>query len=167
MKLLLVLLFLLLPAALYAQQAAPFELVRSPQYQLQYRIPADWNKLRQATDTTLALTHMSPDNELMLFIGKLQGAAAGMSPTQALYHLTERFGVPVNKQFATTYNGIQFLETTGTGMLDGKPLRYDALAANHRGHVLLIYILATPDAFVNHELLVQDILHSLAPYKGR
>ncbi|SHI86398.1 hypothetical protein SAMN02745146_1735 [Hymenobacter daecheongensis DSM 21074] len=167
MKLLLLLLLSMLPLRLRAQAAAPLEWVRNPQYQLQYRVPADWNKLRQATDTTLALTHMSPDQNMMLFIGKLRGAAANMTPEQALFHLTEKFGVPINKQYATAYNGIRFLETTGTGSMDGRALRYDALAAHHRGHVLLIYILATPDAFMNHEPLMQEILHSMAPYKGR
>jgi len=163
----LLLFLLLLSLPLYAQKVAPLELVRSSQYQLQYRVPANWNKLSQATDTTIALTHLSPDNGLMLFIGKLRGAAANMTPAQALYHLTEKFGVPVNKQFATTYNGIRFTETTGTGTLEGQPIRYDALAAHHRGHVVLVYVMGSPDAFMNHELLVQDVLHSLAPYKGK
>lgn len=165
--LLFLLLALLLPLVVRAQEAPALELVRSPQYQLQYRLPAGWSQMRQATDTTLSLMHLSPDKEMVLYIGKLRGAAASMTPAQALYHLTEKFGVPVNKQFATTYNGIKFVETTGVGTLEGRSVRYDALAAHHRGHVVLVYIFATPDAFMAHEPLMQDILHSLAPYKGR
>ncbi|UYZ62771.1 hypothetical protein [Hymenobacter weizhouensis] len=160
----LVLLLLALPCAAWAQQ---LEWVRNPQYRLQYQVPSNWQQVRQATDTTLALTHLSPDQSLLLYIGKLQGAAARMTPAQALFHLTEQFGVPVNKQYATSYNGIKFLETTGMGTLQGRALRYDAMAATHQGHVLLIYVSAPPDAFFTHEALLTSILHSMAPYRGR
>ncbi|TGE16554.1 hypothetical protein [Hymenobacter elongatus] len=169
MKKLLLLLALLWPLGLRAQSEPEiqYETVHSAQYQLQYQVPAGWDQVRQASDTTVALTHLSPGRDLMLYISQLSGAAARMTPNQALYHLAEQFGVPVNKQFATTYNGIQFLETTGTGNRDGQLLRYDALAARHRGHVLLICVSGTPDAFMTHEPLVQHVLHSLAPYKVR
>ena len=142
MKNLLLLLALLLPLGLRAQSAPEihYETVRSAQYQLQYRVPAGWDQVRQVTDTTVALTHLSPGRDMMLYIGQLRGAAERMTPNQALYHLAEQFGVSVNKQFSTTYNGIEFLETTGTGSRDGQVLRYDALAARHRGHVLLICV---------------------------
>ena len=169
MKSLLLLLALLLPLGLRAQSAPEihYESVRSPQYQLQYQVPTGWDQLRQSNDTTVAVTHLSPGRDLMLYIGQLRGAAARMTPDQALYHLAEQFGIAVNKQFATAYNGIQFLETTGSGTRDGQLLRYDALAARHRGHVLLICVSGTPSAFGTHEPVVQQILHSLAPYKAR
>lgn len=157
-------LLLLLPVLGWAQQ---LEWVRNPQYRLQYQVPSNWQQVRQATDTTLALTHLSPDKTLLLYIAKLHGAAARMTPAQALFHLTEQFGVPVNKQYATTYNGIRFVETTGMGTLQGQRLRYDAMAATHQGHVLLIYVSAPPDAFFTHEALLTSILHSMAPYRGK
>ncbi|GAB2941247.1 hypothetical protein GCM10027048_02140 [Hymenobacter coalescens] len=166
------LLFLLLlaaPLALRAQStpSPPFELVRSQQFQLQYEVPAGWNHLRQATDSSLALTYFSPANDLLVYIGKLSGAQARLTPAQALYQLTEQLGVPVNKQYATAYNNIRFLETTGAGYRDGQMIRYDALAAGHRGHMLLVYVVGTPDAFVTHEPVVQRMLQSLAPYTPR
>ncbi|GAA4010275.1 hypothetical protein GCM10022408_23140 [Hymenobacter fastidiosus] len=169
MKSLLLLLALLLPLGLRAQSEPEihYESVHSPQYQLQYQVPAGWDQVRQTNDTMVALTHLSPGRDMMLYISQLRGAAARMTPDQALHHLAEQFGITVNKQFATTYNGIQFLETTGTGSHDGQLLRYDALAARHRGHVLLVCVSGTPDAFMTHEPLVQHILHSLAPYKVR
>ncbi|WP_035566420.1 hypothetical protein [Hymenobacter sp. IS2118] len=169
MKNLLLLLIFLLPLSVRAQSEPEihYESVRSSQYQLQYQVPAGWDQMRQANDTTVAITHISPGQDLMLFIGQLRGAAERMTPNQALYHLAEQFGVTVNKQFATTYNGIQFLETTGAGNRDGQQLRYDALVARHRGHVLMICISGTPDAFMTHEPLVRHILNSLAPYKSR
>jgi hypothetical protein len=160
----LLLLFVLLSVPSWSQQ---MERVRNPQYRLQYQVPSNWQQHRQATDTTLALTHLSPEQDLVLYIGKLQGAAARMTPAQALFHLTEQFGVPVNKQYATTYNGIKFLETTGMGTLQGQAMRYDAMAATHQGHVLLIYVSAPPDAFFTHEALLSSILHSMAPYRGK
>ena len=169
MKNLLLLLALVLPLGLRAQSESEihYETVQSAQYQLQYQVPAGWDVLRQANDTTTALTYLSPGRDMMLYIGKLSGGADRMTPPQALYHLAEQFDVRVNKQFATTYNGIQFLETTGTGNRDGQVLRYDALAARHRGHVLLICVSGTPDSFTTHEPLVRHILHSLTPYKPR
>ena len=169
MKSLLLLLALLLPLGLWAQSEPEihYESVQSPQYQLQYQVPAGWDQLRQTNDTTVTVTHLSPGRDLLLYIGQLRGAAARMTPEQALYHLAEQFGVTVNKQFATAYNGIQFLETTGAGNREGQLLRYDALAARHRGHVLLICVSGTPSAFATHEPVVQQILHSMAPYKAR
>ena len=169
MKSLLLLLALLLPLGLRAQSQPEihYESVRSSQYQLQYQVPAGWDQLRQTNDTTVSVTHISPGRDMMLYIGQLRGAAARMTPNQALYHLAEQFGVTVNKQFSTTYNGIQFLETTGSGNRDGQVLRYDALAAQHRGHVLLICVSGTPDAFTTHEPLMQHVLRSLAPAKAR
>ena len=165
----LLLLALLLPLGLRAQSdpEAHYETVQSAQYQLQYQVPAGWDVLRQSNDSTVALTYVSPGRDLTLYLGQLRGAAARMTPPQALYHLAEQFGVTVNKQFATAYNGIQFLETTGAGHRDGQLLRYDALAARHRGHVLLVCVSGTPDAFATHEPLVQHLLHSLAPYTAR
>ena len=169
MKSLLLLLALLLPLGLRAQSESEvhYESVYSPQYQLQYQVPTGWDQLRQTNDTTVSVTHLSPGRDMMLYIGQLRGAAARMTPDQALYHLAEQFGVAVNKQFATTYNGIQFLETTGSGNRDGQVLRYDALAARHRGHVLLVCVSGTPSAFTTHESLVQHVLHSMAPAKAR
>lgn len=169
MKRLLLVLALLLPLSLRAQSEPEvhYEFVHSAQYQLQYHVPAGWDQVRQTNDTTVSLTHFSPSRDMMLYIGQLQGAATRMTPAQALHHLAEQFGVAVNKQFSTSYNGIEFLETTGTGNRDGQLLRYDALAARHRGHVLLICVSGTPDAFMTHEPLVQRILHSMAPYKPR
>ncbi|RTQ53424.1 hypothetical protein EJV47_01405 [Hymenobacter gummosus] len=169
MKLPLLLLAALLPLGLQAQTPSDihYETVHSTQYQLQYRVPAGWDQLRQTTDSTIALTYLSPARDLVVYIGQLRGAADRLTPDQALYQLTEQFGVPVNKQFATAYNGIPFLETTGMGTRDGLPMRYDALAARHRGHVLLICVSGSPDAFLTHEPVVQHMLHSLTPYKPR
>jgi len=165
-RLLLALLLGALPLGAFAQ-ASPevhYDLVHSPQYQLRYQVPTGWDQVRQTTDTTVAITHLSPGRDLLLYIGQLRGAAIRLTPTQALYQLTEQFGVTVNKQFSTVYNGIEFVETTGTGRRDGQLLRYDALAAQHRGHVLLICVSGTPDAFATHEPEVQHTLHSMAPY---
>ena len=169
MKTLLLLLALLLPIGLRAQSEPEihFESVSSPQYQLQYQVPTGWDQLRQTNDTTVSVTHFSPGRDLMLYIGQMRGAATRMTPDQALYHLAEQFGITVNKQCSTVYNGIQFLETTGAGNREGQRLRYDALAARHQGHVLLICVSGTPSAFATHEPVVQQILHSLAPYKAR
>ena len=65
------------------------------------------------------------------------------------------------------YDSLHFLETTDTGRLDGQPQRYQALAAEHRGHLLLVYITAPPEVFIAHQAEVRRILHSMTTYKGR
>lgn len=157
------------PATAQATAPAPpplvLDLVKSTDYGISYRVPATWHQLRQATDTTVALTYLSPDETMMFFVVKMRNAAERFTPAQALYHLTEKFGVAVNKQYATRYHKLDFLETTGSGSKEGRELRYDALATRHDGHVLLLYVLATPDAFLTHELMLTEMLHSFAPYK--
>ena len=130
-------------------------------------MPAGWSRVHQANDTAVAFIHLSPGRDLMLYIGQLRGAVARMMPNQALHHLAAPFGVSVNKPFATTYNGIRFLKTTGSGSRDGQLLGFDALAARTRGYVLLVCVSGTPDTFLTHEPLVRHILHSMAPYKPR
>ncbi|NVO30019.1 hypothetical protein [Hymenobacter lapidiphilus] len=152
------------PPVMAASADVSFERVVLPKYELEYRVPSTWETTRQNLDSALITAYISPDQSMMLYIGKLRGGAGTLTPGQALYQLTEQFGVPVNKQYATSYNGLSFLETTGTGQMDGRVLRYDALAAHHRGHVVLIYLMATPDAFLTHEPLIQEILHSIAPF---
>ncbi|SDX43190.1 hypothetical protein [Hymenobacter psychrophilus] len=152
------------PPVVGASAGMSFERVVLPKYELEYQVPSTWKITQHNLDSTLITAYVSPDQNMVLYIGKLRGGADDLTPGQALYQLTEQFGVPVNKQYATAYNGLNFLETTGTGQMDGRILRYDALAAHHRGHVVLIYLLATPDAFLTHEPLIQEILHSLAPF---
>ena len=52
--------------------------------------------------------------------------------------------VPVAKPGAATHDGVAFLKTTGAGSRYGTPMRYQALAAQHRGHVLLVYSSGDP-----------------------
>ena len=157
------------PAFAQSAKAAPpapaFDLVKSADYGLSYRVPTAWHTLRQATDSTVTLTYLSPDETMLFFVVKLRNAARRYTPAQALYHLTEQFGVAVNKQYATRYHKLDFLETTGSGKKDGREMRYDALATRHNGHLLLLYVLATPDAFITHEPLLTEMLHSFAPLK--
>ena len=55
----------------------------------------------QAIDTTLALNYFSPSRDLLFYLDQLRSAR--MTPHQALYDLTEQFGVTVNKRFVVTY----------------------------------------------------------------
>jgi hypothetical protein len=162
------LLALLSPFAALGQAALPpFDVVQSAEYKLSYHVPSTWNQLRQTTDSTTAVSYLNPDESMMLFVVKMRNAAAQLTPEQALTFLTDRFGVPANKHYRTRYNKLSFVETTGSGQQHGRDVRYDALATNHRGHLLLIYVLATPDAFSTHEALLTKVLHSFAPYKPR
>ena len=157
------------PGPALAQGAAPplppFTRVQNAEYSLRYQVPTAWHHLGQATDSTLTASYLSPDESMMLFVVKLQGAADRLTPTQALYQLSEQFGTAVNKLFSTRYHRLTFVETTGSGQIDGREMRYDALATQHAGHVLLLYVLATPDAFMTHQPVLDKVLRSFAPYK--
>ena len=169
MKRMLFALLSLLPLGVHAQNEPEGKLqwVRLPQYQLQYHVPADWTPVRQATDSSLVVTYFNPERTLRFSAGKVQSAAARTTPAQALAGLARQYGVAADSPVTATYDGIRFLETTGTGRLDGQPQRYQALAAEHRGHLLLVYITGSPEAFVAHQAEVRRILHSMAPYAGR
>lgn len=165
-------LFLLLPllplgALAQTEPDGPLQWVRLPQYQLQYHVPADWTPVRQTTDSSLVVTYFNPDQTLRFVAGKVQDAATRTTPAAALAQLARQYGVAPPPPLKATYDGVQFLETAGTGRLDGQPQRYQALAAEHRGHLLLVYITGAPDAFVAHQAEVQRILHSMRTYRGR
>ncbi|TGE16557.1 hypothetical protein [Hymenobacter elongatus] len=163
------LLVLLLPLGARAQTEpdGPLQWVRLPQYQLQYHVPADWTPVRQLTDTSLVVTYFNPDRTLRFTAGKVRNAAAHTTPAEALVQLARQYGIAANPPVKATYDGVQFLETTGTGRLDGQPQRYRALAAAHRGHLLLVYVTGAPEAFVAHQAEVRRILHSMTSYRGR
>ncbi|RSK49051.1 hypothetical protein [Hymenobacter rigui] len=166
---LLCLFLLLLPLGARAQiePEGPLQWVRLPQYQLQYHVPADWTPVRQITDSSLVVTYFNPDHTLRFVAGKVQNAAARTTPAEALAQLARQYGVTPPPPVPAAYDGVQFLETAGTGRLDGQPQRYQALAAEHRGHLLLVYITGAPEVFVAHQAEVQRILHSMRTYRGR
>lgn len=149
------------------------EWIRNPVYQIKYQVPANWTHIKESNDTITLMTHMSPEGDMMLLVGKLKGAALQVSPQQALEGLLHNFGVPGNRVFQTRYNGIRFLETTGSGTLTNPqtaapfPVHYDAMAANHQGHVILVYVYATTNAYALHRPLLETAFRSIAPYRGK
>ena len=169
MNRLLCLLLFLLPLGLRAQTEpdGPLQWVRLPQYQLQYHVPADWTPVRQTTDSSLVITYFNPGRTLRFIAGKVRNAAARTTPAEALAQLARQYGVAANPPVTATYDGVRFLETVGTGRLDGQPQRYQALAAEHRGHLLLVYVTGAPEVFATHQAEVRRILHSMTAYKGR
>jgi len=169
MNRLLFLLAFLLPLGARAQTEpdGPLQWVRLPQYQLQYHVPVDWTPEHQTTDSSLVVTYFNPDRTLRFTAGKVRDAAARTTPAEALKRLARQYGLAATPPVKAAYDGVQFLETTGTGRLDGQPQRYQALAAEHRGHLLLVYVTGTPDAFVAHQAEVRRILHSMTSYGKR
>ena len=160
---------LLLPLGARAQTEpdGPLQWVRLPQYQLQYHVPADWAPVRQTTDSSLVVTYFNPDRTLRFTAGKVRDAAARTTPAEALAQLARQYGVAASPPATATYDGVRFLETFGTGHLDGQPQRFQALAAEHRGHLLVVYITGAPEVFATHQAEVRRILHSMTTYKGR
>ncbi|AYA38707.1 hypothetical protein D3Y59_17610 [Hymenobacter oligotrophus] len=158
---------LLTTAAARAQTAPALEWVRNPDYHVQYQVPSAWRVQMEAHDSAAVVTHLDPSGQILLVVAKLRNGAQRQSPHEALDGLLRQFGVQGNKRYRTVYNGIEFVETTGSGQLHGRALRYDALAGHHRGHVLLVYVYATPEAFATHDALLTQVVHSIAPYGSR
>lgn len=166
-NLLILLLTGLLTAGAASLSAQSLEWIHNPTYRIKYKVPTNWTQVRHANDTMTLVTHVSPANDMMLFIGKLRGAAAHVTPEKALDRLLADFGVKGNRVFPTKYNGISFLETTGSATVNYHPIQYDAMAAVHRGNVILVYVHASPEAYEQHKPMMAEIVHSLAPYRGR
>ena len=143
----------------------PLQWVRLVQYQLQYRVPASWTSVRHATPTNLIITYFNADKTLKFSAGKVWGAAASTTPAQALAHMAEQFEVALGHPTATAYRHLHFLEAKGTSHLNGQLRCCRALAAHHRGHVLLMYVSGQPEAFLAHQHEVELVLHSMAPYQ--
>ena len=167
LNLLALILFGLLTANVTPLAAQSLEWIHNPTYRIKYKVPTDWAQVRQANDTMTLVTHVSPANDMMLFIGKFRGAAAHFTPEKALDKLLADFGVNRNRIFPTKYNGISFLETTGSGVMNYHPVQYDAMAATHRGNVILVYVYASPEAYEKHKPMMAEIVHSLSPYRGK
>ncbi|UYZ59188.1 hypothetical protein [Hymenobacter latericus] len=157
--------WLLSVSAAFAQTTPEaLEWVRNPDYHVQYQVPNSWRVQMDAHDSAAVVTHVDPSGQILLVVAKLRDGARRQSPNEALDGLLRQFGVQGNKRYRTQYNGIEFVETTGSGRMGGRDLRYDALAGHHRGHVLLVYIYATPEAYATHDALLTEVVHSIAPY---
>ena len=136
-------------------------------YKIKYKVPASWTLLKQTNDTMTVATYVSPGEDMLFFIGKWKGAAAQQTPEQALKGMLAEFKVKGNRVFPTRYNGIDFLETTGGAIVQGHLVQYDAMAATHQGNVILVYIYAAQPGYEAHKDTMEEVIHSIAPYRGR
>jgi hypothetical protein len=156
-----------------AAAAQSMQWMKNAPFQIKYQIPTDWTHVRQGNDTISFVNHVNPESDMMLFVGKLKGAAVHTGPEQALEGLLASFGVQGNRVFQTRYNRIRFFETTGSGVLVGPGLfdeqvvRYDAMAAVHRGNIILVYVASTSDSFSRHKQLMESVVQSISPYRGK
>jgi hypothetical protein len=153
--------------------AQSLQWMKNAPFRIKYQIPTDWTHVRHGNDTITFVNHVSPERDMMLFVGKLKGAALHTGPEQALEGLLANFGVEGNRVFQTRYNRIRFFETTGSGVLlgpglfDEQVVRYDAMAAEHRGNIILVYVASTSDSFARHKQLMESVVKSISPYRGR
>ena len=140
---------------------------RNAAYRIKYKVPVDWTLVKQGNDTISVATYVSPQQDMLLFIGKRRDAAKTLTPEAALAEMLQEFQVTGNRIFPTQYNGIKFVETTGSGIVRGHAVQYDAMAANHRGHIILVYVYASHAAYQSNKQTLEQVVHSIAPYRGR
>ncbi|MDO1449881.1 hypothetical protein Q0590_26615 [Rhodocytophaga aerolata] len=147
-----------------AQQMEP---VRNAGYDIKYLVPANWVHIRQAHKLAILSTYVNPEETIFFLVGKFKDDSNQLTPEQALQELLTDFGVSQNKFIPTRYNRIRFMQTSGRGIKDGQSVHFDAMAAKHRGNIILLYVYATSDAYLNNLELIEKIAHSMAPYNGR
>ena len=107
--------------------------VHLPQCQPQYHVPTDWTPVRQTPDRTLIVTCFNPCLTLRFTAGKVRNAAVHTTPAQALEQLARQYGLAAPPPMKATCDNLHFLETIGTGRLDGQPQRYQARASKSVG----------------------------------
>ncbi|SDX43222.1 hypothetical protein [Hymenobacter psychrophilus] len=161
------LLFLLLMTGLGGQrpaQAQELETIQSRKLQLKFRVPADWRVERLRTDSLYVMHYTSPDQQVQFWVGELRGIHATLPPSKALQRLLNHLGATEHEEHpATSAGGLTFLESTGTARLRGRQQRYVARVADNQGHLLLVYLYATPKDFGARAPLLDQVLNSLAP----
>ena len=160
--LLIALLLPLLPVA--AQDLEP---VQSRTFQMKYAVPPHWTVTRQRTDSLEVLRYHSPADDARLWVGQLRGRHAALPPARALQRLLRHLGATRHEEHRVSSHGLDFLESTGTCFVGGRELRYDARVTTYQGHVLIVYVYATPAAFATQAPVLHRILDSVTPLRGK
>lgn len=162
----LLLLFVLLLPGLPAA-AQDLEPVQNRTFQVKYAVPSYWAVTRQRTDSVDVLRYHSPADDARLWVGQLRGRHATLPPAQALQRLLRHLGATDHEEHHVSAQGLDFLESTGTCFVGGRELRYDARVSTYQGHVLLVYVYATPAVFSTQAPLLHRVLDSFAPLRGK
>jgi len=163
---LLLLLFVLLMTGLPAA-AQDLETVQNRTFQVKYAVPPHWAVTHQRTDSLEVLRYHSPADDARLWVGQLRGRHAALPPARALQRLLRHLGATRHEEHRVSSHGLDFLESTGTCFVGGRELRYDARVTTHQGHVLVVYVYATPDVFTTQAPLLHRVLDSLTPLRGK
>ena len=166
---LLLLLLGLVPAPAAAQAPLPSpELVPGRAFQVKYQVPAHWTVTRQRTDSVEVLRYQSPNNDALLWVGQLRGRHARLTPAQALRRVLRHQLHPLrHEEHRVSAHGLDYLESSGTCRVGGRELRYDARVTQHDGHVLVVYIYASPAGFASQAPLLHQVLDSMTPVSGK
>ncbi|MBU6123458.1 hypothetical protein [Hymenobacter siberiensis] len=164
-RLLLLLFALLLPGRPAAAQG--LELVQNRAFQVTYAVPPHWPVTHQRTDSLEVLRYHNPEDNARLWVGQLRGRHAALPPARALQRLLRHLGATRHEEHRVSSHGLDFLESTGTCFVGGRELRYDARVTTYQGHMLLVYLYATPAVFTTQAPLLHRVLDSLTPLRGK
>jgi len=141
------------------------EPVRNRSFQVKYEVPAHWHVARQRTDSVEVLRYHNPDNDALLWVGQLRGQHAALWPALALQRLLRHLGAVRHEAHNVTAHGLDSLESTGTYVLNGRELRYDARVTNVQGQHLLVHIYAVPVGFASKAPLLHHALETITPLR--
>jgi hypothetical protein len=164
-RLLLLLFALLLPGR--PATAQELELVQNRAFQVTYAVPPHWPVTHQRTDSLEVLRYHNPEDNARLWVGQLRGRHAALPPARALQRLLRHLGATRHEEHRVSSHGLDFMESTGTCFLGGRELRYDARVTTYQGHMLLVYLYATPAVFTTQAPLLHRVLDSLTPLRGK
>jgi hypothetical protein len=163
---LLVLLFGLLLSGRPAT-AQDLEPVQNRAIQVKFAVPPHWALTHQRTDSVEVLRYHSPEDDARLWVGQLRGRHAAMPPAHALQRLLRHLGATHHEEHRVSSHGFDFLESTGKCFVGGRELRYDARVTTYQGHVLVVYVYATPATFTTQAPLLHRVLDSVTPLRDK
>ena len=147
--------------------AQDLEPVHNRTFQVKYAVPPNWAVTHQRTDSVEVLRYHSPEDDARLWVGQLRGRHAALPPARALQRLLRHLGATRHEEHRVSSHGLDFLESTGTCFVGGREVRYDARVTTHQGHVLVVYVYATPAAFTTQAPMLHRVLDSITPLRGK
>ena len=147
--------------------AQDLEPVHNRTFQVKYAVPPNWAVTHQRTDSVEVLRYHSPEDDARLWVGQLRGRHAALPPARALQRLLRHLGATRHEEHRVSSHGLDFLESTGTCFVGGREVRYDARVTTHQGHVLVVYVYATPATFTTQAPMLHRVLDSITPLRGK
>ena len=84
-----------------------------------------------------------------------------------MQRLLRHLGARRHEEHRGAAHGLDYLESTGTCVVNGREMRYDARVTQFQGHVLVVYFYVTPANFLLQAPLLHRSLESFTPLRNK